>query len=696
MKTSSIARATSNLTHHWECISLIAITFILFLPVINNPHWGQFDDAVLSLQNGRRALDDPSFTRSLLTTGGTRVGIFLWAVTLWKVFAGNPAGYYITNFVIFAATACLLYWICFQLTRKRFLSAISSACIFTAAGLFEVIYTLDKQELFLPLLFAIVILAHIYSLTCRKFTFFIDLMLCLVCSVASYYTKECSAILCVFSASFFLAVLLSSKKLVDPQAKIAVAKTAVFSIATIAPYLYIHGLTPPTNGYIQLTFVPAVLLRKFWLLVNIDPVFFVILVLVTVSWLKLTFSRDTDRSQLWWRALTACTVSTWITIAALLCYDTGRVLLLYIWLPVYAFLLPAFACSLDQLKSSTIQLRIRKFVLVAVLIATISQLPARAVQGQFQFQMDALMAALSEQLAEMARQKQGQVLGAMPFFETGNSEVPEQLECYVRSRLQQNYYDKKTEKTDQYKFAMLNFLSTDCRKKHLESDPADVFRLEEFRGVNPAYKDQCPTNYVGWSGIQLLAASTPEQNMVRRPFAAGNLLLVPYGDITHAAIRYRGSGIFSYLWQSQLFVFPQLTLQERGNVERKITLLGGHRRTMGWRIFEVTDSQPLAAKLKLDGLLSDDEPLFYKYDESKPVLKIKIREPFSAPITCTFFDGTKITVSKESGSNAIFDIPLKDGAEAKKPLWLKLKSSDSSQIIYVDKMELSTRSKSTI
>ncbi len=684
------------MTHHWECIVLVAITFILFLPIINNPHWGQFDDAVLSLQNGRRALDDPNFTWSLLTTGGTRVGIFLWTVTLWKFFAGNAAGFYIANFVIFATTSCLLYWICFHLTRNRFLSFISSACLFTAAGLFEVIYTLDKQEMFLPLLFANVVLAHIYSLSCKKFIFFIDLMLCLICSVCSYYTKECSAILCVFSASFFLAVLLSQKKPIEKQAKIAVAKAAIFSLATIAPYLCIHGLTPPTNGYIQLTFVPAVLLRKFWLLVSIDPVFLVILVLVTVSWLQRTFARDTNRSQLWWRALTACTVSTWITIAALLCYDTGRVLLLYIWLPVYTFLLPAFACSLDQLKHSTAQLQIRKFVLVALLTTTISQLPARAIQGQFQFQMDALMAALSERLADMTRQKQTPVLGAMPFFETGNSEVPEQAECYVRSRLQPNYYDNKTEKADQYKFAMLNFLSIDCRKNHLESDPADVFRLQEFRGTNPAYKDQCPANYVGWSGIQLLAGSTPDQNMVRRPFTAGNLLLVPYGDITHAAIRYRGSGIFSYLWQSQLFVFPQLTLKERGYVERKITILGGHRRTMGWRILEVADAQPLAAKLKLDGLLSGDEPLFYKYDDSKPVLKIKIREPFSVPVNCTFFDGTKITVSSESGNNAIFDIPLKDGAEAKKPLWLKLKSSDNSQTIYVDKMELSTSSKSTI
>ncbi len=141
---------------------------------------------------------------------------------------------------------------------------------------------------------------------------------------------------------------------------------------------------------------------------------------------------------------------------------------------------------------------------------------------------------------------------------------------------------------------MLNYLSSDRANEHLSTDPANVFRLAQFRGRSLTYTNECPEDYEGWSGFQILNGSTPFQEWVRRPYDKDDLLIVPYGELAPDTILYRGASIFAHRWQIKLLNFPQLTFKDVGHVERKLYNLVEHRQTIGWRIFQVTSAAPVA------------------------------------------------------------------------------------------------------
>lgn len=654
--------------------SLVGATLLLFLPVILQPHWGQFDDANLILACGRRLLDDPSFRSFLILSGGTRVGLFLWTTALWPFFADNPAAYYTVNFVVFSLTLILFYLMSLKLTSNRCVSACSSALILTAAGLFEVIYTLDKQELYLPCLFSVVVLSHLIALDCKKRTLAAAFALTLFCSIASYYTKECGAILCLFSVLFLASTMIASPRANRLQAGIRIG---ILSLLTVVPYLCIHGLSSPTNGYIQLTFSVATLSKKVANLFFADPVFVLLLLFVLASWIRLTLSRHFSKSTLDWSALTALVASTWAASLALLCYDTGESILLYIWLPVYVFLIPAVASSIQNLSNLSPQVLNAKTIFGIIFAIAIVQLPARVVQSQFQFQMDALLGSLADSLASYARESKTRILAAAAVFDVSSNEVPENIETFVRSKLESNYYDKKDERTGQYKFSMLNFLSDQQQPAHLESDPPEIFRMREFRGSKLEYKTEFPVQYVGWSGFQILAGSTGYGRWVRRPFTTGDLLIVPYGDLQPNAVLYRGCGMFANPWQTQLWRFAQLTLDEIGYVERKIVVLGGHRITIGWRILRVTASQPLSANLTSTGNLNG-QPIYYRFESTMPTLRITAYHKIVRPLAATFSDQS--SVSMPAPNSFTFSLPLRPGNTSEQPAWVKFSDSDTLRI----------------
>ncbi|MFN8551878.1 MAG: hypothetical protein U0103_10345 [Candidatus Obscuribacterales bacterium] len=667
--------------HSLVAAGLVASTCLLFLPVILMPHWGQFDDSSLILACGRRLLDDPTFRSFLISSGGTRVGIFLWTSALWPFFANNPAGYYAVNLLIVSITMVLLYAISYKLTKSIGVSAFSSALLLTASGLFEVIYTLDKQELFLPLLFAVVVLSHFISLDCKKFTLAAVSILSLLSAIASYYTKECGAILCLFSGTFFIATLFSVAK----ESRIAVMlKVGTLSVVTVVPFVLIRGISPLSNGYIQLNFAPVVLSKKFVNLFAVDPIFIMLSFFILVSWLILSFNKGVNKLTQPWRAFSALVVSTWAAICALLCYDSGELVLLYIWFPVYVFLLPAFACSLQQLSRVFPKAFVVRTMLGIIFVSAIAQLPTRAVQAQFQFQMDALLAALVDKLADKTMASKTLTLAGMAVFDISATEVPENIECFVRSKFVPDYYDREDERTQQYQFSMLNFLSDEEQPPHLPSDPPGVYRMKQFRGIRLEYTTEFPSGYVGWSGFQILARSGGASHWVRRPFTVGNLLIVPYGDVRPNAVLYRGSGMFSAPWQAQILRFAQLTLKEVGYVERKIVVLGGHRLTLGWRILQVSSAEPLSANLNANGVLDSGQPIYYRFDPAKPKLRVISVGRVQGPISCTFFDGS-LTSVPDSGSSS-FEVSLRGTRSSDTSGWVKIYNPAGK--IQIKRMEL--------
>jgi hypothetical protein len=663
---------------------LIGVTLLFFSPVLLHAHWGLFDDPSLILQSSRRLMDNPS-TISYILAAQMRMGIFYWVTVLWRLFPENPTGFFATNFVLISSALAMVYCICFKLTRNAKVSALSTATILASPSLFEVIYTLDKQEVYFPFLFSAVVLLHLLASKCKPFILPVLALLSALCTTGAYLSKETSVILVLFSGA-----LLVSNLLFAPGKKSDVLMRAGTMFATtIAPLLILKCVVFPTitDHYVVMTFDIQKLLLKAWQYAKVVPDFFAILLFTMGSGIAFSINKKHEKRNEQWSCFAALLLTSLASAAALISFDTFAGVLMYIWLPIYFFLAPCFAYSLENLpKASATGGLISRIFIGAFAALLITQIPTRFLQAQFQFSLDAMTSELAQKLSAIASESKESVIGALPTYSVGETEIPEQIETHVRSILQKRYYETKSEKTVGQRFTMLNFLSPICENIHAPNDPPNTYKLAEFRGHSLSYTNECPDNYVGWTGFQILNGATPFQEWVKRPFGKNDLLIVPYGEVTPDAIQYRGTGIFAHPWKLKLLNFPQLTLEDIGHVERKLTNPIGHRQTMGWRILKVTDAEPVTFETSTDGWLKGSGNVFFKHDQSKPVLEIRSDQP--APQTVNIDKAGKesaIHATKDHDAT-IFAIPLDQNASTGT---MQIHMPDSRARLHIDKARYS-------
>lgn len=647
---------TSMRQHILLVAPLIGVTLLFFSPVLLHAHWGLFDDPSLILQSSRRLMDDPS-TISYILWAQMRMGIFYWVTVLWRLFPENPTGYFATNFVLISSALTMLYCIGYKITGNAKVSALSTAIVLASPSLFEVIYTLDKQEVYFPFLFSAVVLLHLLASKCKPVVLPLLALIAALCATGAYLSKETSIILSIFSGALLLANLVfASGKRMN-----VLARYGIMFAATLAPLLVLKLMIFPTisDKYVVMTFEIQKLLAKTWQYALVVPDFFAALLFTTGSGIALVLNKSFLKSNQSWCGFVALLVAALASTAALISFDTFAGVLMYIWLPIYFFLAPCLAFSIANLPVAfTSGKIINRVFITAFSLLLVSQIPTRFLQAQFQFSFDAITSDLAQKLSVIVKDSKTPVVCAMPTYSVGETEIPEQIETHVRSILQNRYYETKSEKTSGQKFTMLNFLSPICENIHQAGDAPDTYRLAEFRGHSLTYTNECPSEYVGWTGFQILNGATPFQQWVKRPFGAENLLIVPYGEVTPDAIQYRGTGIFAHPWKLKLLNFPQLTLEDIGHVERKLTNIVGHRQTMGWRILRVTDAQPVTFETTTDGWLKGDGKTFYQSAETRPVLKITSTQPAPPSVTVDDANSHRTILAQTDNDTTTIEIPL--------------------------------------
>ncbi|HEY9731619.1 MAG TPA: hypothetical protein V6C89_06890 [Drouetiella sp.] len=661
--------------------SLIGATVLLFSPVLLHAHWGLFDDPSLILQSSRRLMDDPS-TISYILWAQMRMGIFYWVTVLWRLFPENPTGYFATNCLLISSALIMLYGIAYKLTGNAKVSALSTATVLASPSLFEVIYTLDKQEVYFPFLFSAVVLLHLIASKCKPLIVPLLAVVSGLCATGAYLSKETSIILSIFSGTLMLTSLIFAAK---GRRMSVLARYGTMFAATVAPLLILKLAIFPTisDKYVVMTFDVQKLIAKSWQYIRVVPDFFTALLFTTGCGICLTLNKSISKSDSSWSGFIALLVAALASTAALISFDTFAGVLMYIWLPIYFFLAPCLAYSIAKLPVAiTSGKTISKIFVIGFTLLLISQIPTRFLQAQFQFSFDAITSDLAKKLSDFARDSKEPIVCAMPTYSVGETEIPEQIETHVRSILHNRYYETKSEKTSGQKFTMLNFLSPICENVHAAGDLPNVYRLAEFRGHSLTYTNECAPGYVGWTGFQILNGATPFQQWVKRPFGAGDLLIVPYGEVTPDAIQYRGTGIFAHPWKLKLLNFPQLTLEDVGHVERKLTNLIGHRQTMGWRILRVKSAEPVTFETTTDGWLKDGGKTFYERTDAKPVLKITSMQPGPESLTIDEENDRKTIRAEHENDATIIEIPL----TANHGL-MKLHVPENKARLHIDKAE---------
>jgi hypothetical protein len=626
-----------------------------------HPHWGTLDDSMLTVQPGRR-LDALGEFPSGIFFDMKRAGIFVWVLCLWHFFPNNPLGFYVVNCVLISAGAVLVYFASFILTRHFLLSAITACGIFLSSGFFEVAYTLDKQEAYLPLLFGAVLMCHLRAVYCRSRNLWALCVLDIICSVAAFVSKESALVLIVFSGSLMVLCALRTRlcKLVDSSDDFK--RSLLLFACTILPVSVQHILpsTVATNSYVVIDFNAVKLATKGLQYCQAMPDFFLFLFLTLVGWTIQFIESRRNPLSLQFCFFTSLIISSVISTLALISFDTHHTLLLYIWLPIYSFLLPGLTCSLAWQTSvlSMFNKYSRYGFLTVLLLGLIGiQLPRQIIRAQFQYFMDELTGELSQRLSELARTSSTSMLGAMPLFSLGANEIPGHIEFFVRSKLNQNYYPTAEETSRKFKFAMLSCLTPNVAEQIADGALGKKFTFKDFNGNSNFYESECSANYVGWSGFQLLSRGV-RPTWVRRNFDVGDLLLVPYGNV-NPNIHHRGELLFETNWQFPLSAFPQLKFEEVSDVSREIIDSTGKPEHLGWKILRVIASCPVAMESCLHSLPNSGK-LFYQYDPLKPFLCIEVASQAISPVIfLTYSSGIKATVASfKSGDVWQIQVPL--------------------------------------
>lgn len=672
--------------HLLHVTALIGVTILLFSPVLLHAHWGLFDDPSLILQSSRRLMDDPT-TISYILAAQMRMGIFYWVTMLWRLFPENPTGYFATNCLLISSALTLLYCIGYKLTRNARISALSSATVLASPSLFEVIYTLDKQEVYFPFLFASVVLLHLLASKCKLTILPAVALLSAFCATGAYLSKETSIILPLFSGVLLLVNLIFANQ----KRLQVITRYGVMFAATLAPLVLLKFAVFPTisDHYVVMTFDAKKLLAKTWQYACVVPDFFLILLYTACSGVYLACNPGYKKHNDLWCGFVALLFAAFASTAALISFDTFAGVLMYIWLPIYIFLAPCLAFALANLaQGNGISKQANRVFIGAILVLLVSQVPTRFLQAQFQFSLDSMTSELAQKLSAITLDSKEPVVCAMPTYSVGETEIPEQIETHVRSILQKRYYEIKSEKTSGQKFTMLNYLSPDCDNVHESGDAPNTYKLAQFRGKALSYKNECPQNYIGWTGFQILNGATPFQEWVKRTYGKQDLLIVPYGEVTPDAILYRGTGIFAHPWKLKLLNFPQLTFEDIGHVERKLTNIMGHRQTMGWRILRVKTAEPVTFGTSTDGWLNGDGKVFYQQNTATPFLRITSSQPVPNALVVTQTDGQPEILKPTTHQNiSVLNVPLRSHSATG---ILQLKAVNSDQRLHIDSVTYAT------
>lgn len=695
-------------------ILLFALTLLVllaYLPVLIWPHWGLFDDAGLILQNCRSYWSLPEHDLSWINHIW-RPGLFLYVMALWPLTPNNPFGYHLANFLFFTATVCLTYLLSLRLSRSRLCSFLAASWWLFTPGTFEVIYTLDKQEQYLPLLFLLFLYGYYRGRDClAEKTGPLRMVMCwglmVATCIAGFLSKETAQLLICTCLLYVIAVCgrcvfesrhqRSLKSWLDPYMIWSVIN-ALTVVALVGLYQVVYGKVSASSGYIVLDLNIRHILLKALSYCRLFPDFALMLSVATLASGLGAVVRQTRDSGSGGRKQTAvwfasqsgslldscCLISTALVGAfALLAFNAFNSALSYTWLPLYSFLLPATACGaamLMQLPFKRYKRRAEQVLCAGFVVLLATQINNRCLEAQFQFQMDAMTHELAKRVAQLAGSQRSQMRILLPFTNIDASEIAERLEYFARDRAVPNYIESRQEGSDgSLPLLFFNFAQYTHSEEIKQRSQLGI----HFRGRDIPYKRTAPPEFVGLEGYGIMAGSCPTSNWLSAPVCVGDWLLIPFGDLPRERVSLRGSELFNEPWQAKLGAFPTLLVSKEWQITRRLQTLTGKRAHIGWVLLNITGQVPVSIPLDADGWMENKSSILYHEREENNVLQLHLTR---TPAPSIVISGTEDMESVRPSSSEAKAVEASDrgGIDNRKATHLAPPCRTESQELVVD------------
>ena len=599
-------------------LTILGISCVLaFLPVLLWPHWGMYSDPRQIIE-GCRLFYSSHQIRWEIIWGFHRPGFHILDLAMWLVSKDRPVGFFAFRGLIFFATVLCTFYSSYKFSNWRAISVVCGIALLLLTPTFEVIYTLDKGEVYIGCLFSIIILAYlmvmnkILSGSCSSRWYYFASTVIFICSTYSVLTKETGLLLAPFGLFLPIGCVIANLR-TQTFSEIRheqTVKKKLLRWACLAGFLCIFTslsckicfmfLEPSATAYGAFSPAANSMLQQLNFFVPVIPDFFVLFgfCLLSSFWmLRRTHELSQSHNLLFASSLP---VTAGAGSLALLVWKAP---IIYSWYPLFVFLLPAAAYFLAVItKSNSLCRKIGLLIVISLLVCVA---PVRIVQAQIQYDLDSCAQELTRDIAQRASSLKKQESYVLPFPSPGGFELAEELKILTVSQLVDNYTEGLwTAKNLPVLFC--NFLNyyfppgvqptanslSDAQVQKLSYSMSDRYIAEPGLGKFYLYNS---VNGSSWTIDNL---------------RTGDILLIPFGDLPPALATYRGTPLFCTDWKANVAFVPQADIKPVFVVTRKITRLGGHPYTMGWIGLAINSIPKISWSLSSAGKLFDGAQIF--------------------------------------------------------------------------------------
>jgi hypothetical protein len=118
------------------------------------------------------------------------------------------------------------------------------------------------------------------------------------------------------------------------------------------------------------------------------------------------------------------------------------------------------------------------------------------------------------------------------------------------------------------------------------------------------------------------SALSSQINWQRSKLKSGDFLVIPFGNVPHTSVVYRGASIFSRPWDEALRAIPQVSAASPVVLDETTTgkLAGGYR--LGWILLPVKNVVPVALDVETDGWLLNGAKITLQRKASPQLLTV--------------------------------------------------------------------------
>jgi hypothetical protein len=611
---------------------LFAFSLSVMYPVLHHPHWGMFSDCsqVVSLCRALYANHDPAAWMAAINHN-YRPGFDAPNVMIWWLSPDNPIWYYALRCVFFSITLSLTYLNSYRLTKSLPISLGSAILWLCVYPTYEVIYTLDKGEIYIGLLFALIVFIQLSvteqiirnSVSSRQIIGYASAAL--VATIYLIFTKTTGQLVLPYGVLLF-AVSFASINFPWTDTSVRFNSTAanrdtkterfwderkwaslLLLVCTFSwvSYQVFYVLTGGLNYHYGRVIYDASFLctQLYAYLQGVPDIFILLAISAAGTLITIVANTNVENFHILRFKNAACLLATVCGGIISLCAWNGQ--LVYSLYPLFAFLLPCLAYALLPWR------RVHRFLPIAVYVALIFFMaPARFFDAQSQLKMDQVYNQLVEKLAKESEIVSGKSSVVFPFRSQGSVEVGESTHLATALKLSLDEGKPASEFLQSLKFAPL--IRYCIHKSWLNGQQENEEKIVCL-----------PTHSEGPELDKISYVNAAEHHWLAEKIRIGDIILVPYGNVPAHYMFYRGVSLFSTPWEDRVACLPGLKLKEQFRVSALVKRVDGKSMTIGWIALKVEQSPEFSYDLQETGWLANDSPINFGQELQGKILLLQ-------------------------------------------------------------------------